>query len=119
MCRFFCLLLALAACLGCQAQSGIEATVTNTDSEAIHEVSVVVTGARHKLGTIAPGESASVHLTPQGASALAIEAGEIGQHWDVAAYFEPGYHGTIHVTLESHGVTHVEKHLRLGRRAIP
>jgi hypothetical protein len=119
MSRLFCIFIAATACLGCHTQAGIEATVTNIDSEPIHEVSVVVTGARHKLGTIEPGESASVHLAPQGASALAIEAGEAGEQWDVNAYLEPGYHGKIHVMLESHGVTHVEKDLRLGGRAIP
>lgn len=80
----------------------IRVTVTNSQEELMRDVTVTVTGAHYELGDIVAEASKSVVVEPTGESDAVIRYREAdGRVVDIeaGAYMEPGYNGTIALTV--------------------
>ena len=83
--------------------SGIHVKIRNAGATSIRSVVLHVTGASYKLGDIAPGATAESVVRSTGESGLEIEfTGTDGQtnRLNAGGYFEPGYRGTIRVSIK-------------------
>jgi hypothetical protein len=83
--------------------SGIQVTINNNDGQPLRSVVVHVTEASYKLGDIAPGASAQTVVHASGESHLEVEFKDVDgriRRLDAGGYFEPGYRGTIQITIK-------------------
>lgn len=97
------LLLILAGIAGTQLHRGIRVIVTNTGQSPIRSVVLHVTGNSYSLGDIAPGATKEATVNSTGESDVAVEfedaiATRLRQ--DVGVYIEPGYQGTIQLSIK-------------------
>lgn len=82
---------------------GITVIVFNAGPQPLIDVVLVVTGHRVTLGEIAANRSAQGVVKCTGDSHLEIELrieGQAMRRLDAGGYFQPGYYGTIRVTIE-------------------
>ena len=83
---------------------GITVTILNAGPQPLRDVVLVVTGQRVILGEIAVKRSAQGIVKCAGDSHLEIEfriEGQSTQRFDAGDFFfQPGYYGTIRVTIE-------------------
>jgi len=112
-----CLLLVVAVVLvWFLFRSGIQVTLQNTGSHSLRSVVIHVTGASYSLGDIPPGSTAQAIVHPTGESHLEIEFtnldGQI-QRLDAGGYFEPGYRGTIDISIKDGVIEKNEQQIRL------
>lgn len=83
---------------------GITVIVFNAGPQPLSDVVLVVTGQRVTLGAIAANRSAQGVVKCTGDSHLEIEfriEGQATRRLDAGGYFQPGYYGTIRVTIEN------------------
>lgn len=82
--------------------SAVEVTVNNFGNGPLRSLVLHVTGAEVPLGDLAPGTAITARVIPTGESHLEIEfLASDGQprRLDAGGYFEPGYRGTIEVSI--------------------
>lgn len=82
---------------------GIKVVVRNTGETALCAVVLHVTGNAHPLGDLAPSASKEATVEPTSESDLEIEFVDDGGHklrLGVDVYIEPGYRGTIWVSIK-------------------
>jgi hypothetical protein len=82
---------------------GITVIVFNAGPQPLIDVVLVVTGQRVTLGEIAANRSAQAAVKCTGDSHLEIEfriEGQATRRLDAGGYFQPGYYGTIRITIE-------------------
>ena len=95
---------------------GIQVTIQNNGSTTLRSVELHVTGASYQLGDIASGASATARVQPTSESSLEIEFsdsdGEV-QRLDADGYFEAGYRGTIHVSINDGAIETNEQNIKL------
>ena len=75
-----------------------------------------VTGTSYNLGDIPPGATAHATVHPTGESHLEIEftdADEQAKRLDAGGYFEPGYRGTIDISIKDGVIQKNEQQIRL------
>ena len=104
-------LITLLAC------AGVTLTVDNSTPEPITDVSVEVTGVTYDLGTLQPGEEATVRLQPQGESSVVVLGMREGalEEVGIPVYLEgSGYQGTISVDFQPRGEALIETDVRIG-----
>lgn len=93
---------AVIMALALQRTSGIRVSVENTGTSPLNQVVLHVTGASYNVGDVAPGSSAAARVRPSSESHLEIEYvdddGNV-QRLNAGGYFEPGYRGTIRVSV--------------------
>lgn len=95
------LILAVVAELG--FRPGIKVVVQNTGEAPIHSVVLHVTGNSYSLGDLAPGVSSEASVNSTGESDIAIEISDptgTRQRLNVGVYIEPGYRGTVYVSIK-------------------
>lgn len=83
---------------------GITVIVFNAGPQPLRDVVLIVTGQRVALGEIAANRSAQGIVKCSGDSHLEIEfrtEGQATRRLDAGGYFQPGYYGTIRVTIEN------------------
>lgn len=83
---------------------GITVIVFNAGPQPLSDVVLIVTGHRVALGAIAANRSAQGIVKCSGDSHLEIEfrtEGQATRRLDAGGYFQPGYYGTIRVTIEN------------------
>ena len=93
----------LIGILAFQLRSGIRVTIENTGTTTLESVVLHVTGASYNMGDIVPGASATARVSPTSESHLEIEftdADGQAQRLDAGGYLEPGYRGTIRVSIK-------------------
>lgn len=84
------------------SRPGIQVTIRNAEATPIRAVVVHVTGASYQLGDIASGESAQVVVRSTGESHLEVtftEADGRTKQLNAGGYCEPGYRGTIRLSI--------------------
>jgi hypothetical protein len=112
-----CIALLLVAGLGITFfRSGIQVTIQNTGSQPLRSVVLHVTGASQSLGDISPGATARATVHATGESHLEIQftdADGQGQRLDAGGYFEPGYRGTIDISIKDGVIEQNEQQIRL------
>lgn len=87
-------------------RSGIHVIIQNTGNQPLRSVMLIVTGNNYNLGDIPPGGTAHARVRTTGESSLEIQfANADGQttRLDAGFYFEPGYRGTVNISI-NHGV---------------
>lgn len=99
--RLFGFLVSLLLISGCQSH-GIEVEVSNQSGSDIKDVTLAFTGGSEILPLVRDGSTESMLIEPTGESSLTISftdsAGNtISKQADI--YLEPGYQGTISVTV--------------------
>ena len=108
--------LLLIAIVAFQLRSGIQVTVENTGISALKSVVLHVTGASYDLGDIAPGETATARVNPNGESELKVEFKDTDdqtQRLNAGGYFESGYRGTIRVEIKDGVIDKNEQDIKL------
>jgi hypothetical protein len=96
-------LLLLAGLVVTFSRSGVHVTIKNTGSQPLRSVVLHVPGASHSLGDIPLGATAQATVHATGESHLEIEfTNPDGQPYrlDAGGYFEPGYRGTIDISIK-------------------
>ena len=91
--------------------------VENQTEQPLESVIVEVTGASYALGTLEPGEDASVRVQPSGESSVVVTASRAGEpdRVEVPVYFEAhGYSGTVEVDFQPDGAALIESDIRIG-----
>jgi hypothetical protein len=86
-----------------RTRSGIQVTITNAGKAPIRSVELFVTGNSYPLGDIAPGASGKATVESTGDSHLEIELiDNDGQskRLNAGGHFEPGYRGSIEVSIK-------------------
>lgn len=104
-------LITLLAC------TGVTVTVDNSTPDPITDVSVEVTGITYDLGTLQPGEDATVRLEPRGESSVVVVGTRDGavEEVGVPVYLEgSSYQGTITVDFQPRGEALIETDVRIG-----
>lgn len=100
-----------------QFRPGIVVTIENTGTIPLKSVVLHVTGASYELGDIAPGASEKVRVRPTGESHLEIEFtdpdGQVKRLDEGFGYFEPGYRGTIRVSIKDGTTDKFEEDIKL------
>jgi hypothetical protein len=99
-----------------QFRSGIQVTVQNTGSTDLRSIVLHVTGKQYSLGDLAPGASAKMTVYPTSESHLEIEftnADGKQRRLNAGGYFEPGYRGTIRITIKDDVIDENERQIEL------
>ena len=104
---FFLLLVA-----GCNRQTDISVTIKNVGRARLDSVVLFVTGNSHFIGTIEPGTSKATKVYPSSESHLEIAFR--GKRMVVGGYFEPGYSGTLSVSVDQDSVASITDSIRLS-----
>lgn len=107
-------LLILSVFLLFQFRSGIRVTILNTGQTSIHSVVLHVTGNSYSIGDLAPGDSGEATVTSAGESTLKIEFADADgkkQQLDAGVYLEPGYRGTIRVSIRDGVIDHNDQQI--------
>jgi hypothetical protein len=97
-------------------RAGIHVTIQNTGSQPLRSVVLFVTGTSYNLGDIPPGATAHATVHPTGESHLEIEftdADGQAKRLDAGGYFEPGYRGTIDISIKDGVIQKNEQQIRL------
>jgi hypothetical protein len=97
-------------------RSGIHVSIQNTGSQPLRSVVLFVTGTSYNLGDIPPGATAHATVHPTGESHLEIEftdADGQAKRLDAGGYFEPGYRGTIDISIRDGVIQKNEQQIRL------
>ena len=97
-------------------RSGIHVSIQNTGSQPLRSVVLFVTGTSYNLGDIPPGATAHATVHPTGESHLEIEftdADGQAKRLDAGGYFEPGYRGTIDISIKDGVIQKNEQQIRL------
>jgi hypothetical protein len=84
-------------------RSGIDVTIINAGKAPIHSVDLLVTGNTYPLGDIASGVSRQATVKSRGESSLKIHfIDDDGNphRLDAGVYIEPGYRGSIEVSIK-------------------
>jgi hypothetical protein len=95
---------------------GVTVVVRNKDSDALHGVTLHVTGRDYSIGDMPPGSTRSVVVEPTGASRIEISqqlAGGRGRV-PVDCYFEGGYSGEIRIELSRASADVVHNRISVG-----
>jgi len=98
------------------SRSGIHVSIQNTGSQPLRSVVLFVTGISYNLGDIPPGATAHATVHPTGESHLEIEftdADGQAKRLDAGGYFEPGYRGTIDISIKDGVIQKNEQQIRL------
>ena len=106
----------LIGILAFQLRSGIRVTIENTGTTTLESVVLHVTGASYNMGDIVPGASATARVSPTSESHLEIEFTDADgkvQRLDAGGYFEPGYRGTIRVSIKDGVIDKNEQDIKL------
>jgi len=109
-------LLLLAGLVVTFFRSGVHVTIKNTGNQSLRSVLLHATGASHSLGDIPPGATAHAVLHATGESHLEIEfTAPDGQPYrlDAGGYFEPGYRGTMDISINDGVIEKNEQRIRL------
>ena len=108
---------AIVAFVFWQIRSGIRVTLTNRGSTPLHSVVLHVTGRSYPLGELGVGTSVKATIKPTGESGLKIEF-EDGdgkqQQLDAGGYFEPGYWGTLRVSIKDGAIAENDQQVTVG-----
>ena len=97
-------------------RSGIHVSIQNTGSQPLRSVVLFVTGTSYNLGDIPPGATAHATVHPTGESHLEIEftdADGQAKRLDAGGYIEPGYRGTIDISIKDGVIQKNEQQIRL------
>ena len=97
-------------------RSGVHVSIQNTGSRPLRSVVLFVTGTSYNLGDIPPGATAHATVHTTGESHLEIEFTDPdGQphRLDAGGYFEPGYRGTIDISIKDGVIEKNEQQIRL------
>jgi hypothetical protein len=97
-------------------RQGIQVTIENSGNRPLQSVSLRVTGGEFPLGEIAPGKTATKNVRSTGESCLEIEfIDDQGQKQRLTAggYFEPGYRGTIRVSIKNGAIESNEQQIEV------
>jgi hypothetical protein len=93
---------------------GIHVMLRNDGAVPLHSVVLHATGASYELGDMEPREVADSVIRPSGESHLVIEFadthGKISR-LNAGGYFEPGYQGTIQVSIKDGVIDENEQHV--------
>ena len=83
-------------------RSGIAVRVENTGQTPIRSLTLHVTGNSYSLGDLAAGAFKEATVKSTGESGLELEFENHGQarRLNAGGYFEPGYRGTIRVSIK-------------------
>lgn len=97
----FAIISVLAMIAVVSLRSGIAVRVENTGQTAIRSLTLHVTGNSYPLGDLAPGAFKEATVNSTGESGLELELEEDGRkrRLNAGGYFEPGYRGTIWVSV--------------------
>ena len=91
--------------------AGVEFTLNNAGSEALHAVIVEVTGRSYNLGDVPPGSNKAVKLNATGDSHIELLFSN-GHRLRIDCYFEPAYGGSIKAKVTSQAVISVEDEVK-------
>ena len=97
-------------------RSGVHVSIQNTGSQPLRSVVLFVTGTSYNLGDIPPGATAHATVHPTGESHLEIEftdADGQAKRLDAGGYIEPGYRGTIDISIKDGVIQKNEQQIRL------
>lgn len=90
----------------------LQVTIRNTGDAPLRSVVLHVTGRSYELGDIAPGTSAEEMVNPTGESHLDVEFSDGNgrtKRLKADVYFEPGYWGTISVSIKDGAIEGYEQ----------
>jgi len=96
--------------------SGLHVVIQNTGSQPLRSVVLHVTGASYSLGDILPGATAHATVHPASESHLEIDFTDPTnktERLDAGGYFEPGYRGTIDISIKDGVIEMNEQDIRL------
>jgi hypothetical protein len=94
---------------------GVRVTVENTGRQPLRAVRLHVTGASYNLGDIAVGGTAGTVVRATSESHLEIEFTDTSgrkNRLNAGGYFEPGYRGTIQVSIKEGAIDKNEQDVR-------
>ena len=91
--------------------AGVEFTLDNAGSEALHAVTVEVTGRSYRLGDMPPGSSKTVKLNALGDSHIELRFSD-GHRLIIDCYFQPDHSGSIKAKVTSRAVIAVENEVK-------
>jgi len=97
-------------------RSGVHVSIQNTGSQPLRSVVLFVTGTSYNLGDIPPRATAHATVHPTGESHLEIEftdADGQAKRLDAGGYIEPGYRGTIDISIKDGVIQKNEQQIRL------
>ena len=95
---------------------GVEAVIRNTGRARMRDIRVIVTGHSYAIGDLAPGQSRSVRVNPDGESHIVLtytDASGVGQRLTVDCYFESGYSGSITVEVAEGTIAKVDDRIEI------
>jgi hypothetical protein len=94
----------------------VKVVVTNTGTTSMQNVTVLVTGGSYPLGTIAPGQTASVRVRSAGESTIKLQFTDpTGAHTlDADCYIEAGYRGRLDLDVASGAIVRKADAIKLG-----
>jgi hypothetical protein len=94
----------------------VKVVVTNTGTTSMQNVTVLLTGSSYSLGTIAPGQSASVRVRPVGESTIKLQyTDSAGAHTlDADSYIEAGYRGRLELDVANGAIVRKVDAIKLG-----
>jgi hypothetical protein len=111
------ILLLSIALVRLQIGTRVRVTVRNSGMAPIRSVTLNATGTSCSVGDLLPGSSARKTVKPEGESHLEIEysdSDEAPVRLSVDCYFEPGYSGTIDVSIKNRRID--EQHVDVRPR---
>ena len=102
--------------LGCTSDDppgygATEVRLVNVGDVPLDSVVVRVTGAAYPVGTIAPGDSATVAAEPSGESGVRVELAGREEPLSLEVYFEAGYGGRVRAEVGADSVVTVSHEL--------
>jgi hypothetical protein len=92
-------------------EHGINVVIKNTGIEPVESLVLPVTGRSYPLGSIAPGHEKAAIVKPTSESHLEIELADTTggtARLNAGGYFEPGYGGTITVSIKDGALADVK-----------
>jgi hypothetical protein len=95
---------------------GVTVTLRNTDSTALPDVTIHVTGRDYPIGDMPAGATRHVVVDPIGESHIEIshKDGDGRGRLPVDCYFESGYSGTIDIDISQTAVAVVANRISIG-----
>lgn len=97
-------------------RTGIHVTIRNTGSQPLRSVVLFVTGNSYNLDEIPSGGTAHATVHPASGSHLETEftdPTDKTERLDAGGYFEPGYRGTIEISIKDGVIEKNEQQIRL------
>jgi hypothetical protein len=95
---------------------GVTIVLRNTDSAALVDVTIHVTGRDYPIGDMPAGATRTVLVDPTGESHIEISLQQAGARGrlPVQCYFEAGYSGEIAIDISNTSVTVVDNQIAIG-----